>query len=70
MLRKYDEKAQLPEAVHPQMVRYACGFALADQDADTRLIQYYLAPQHLAQRPLYRHESRSIRGVVVLETVC
>ena len=24
---------------HPHMLRYACGFALADQGADTRLIQ-------------------------------
>lgn len=38
-LRKYGEKAKLPVAVHPQMLRHACGFALADQGADTRLIQ-------------------------------
>ena len=38
-LRKYGEKAKLPVAVHPHMLRHACGFALADQGADTRLIQ-------------------------------
>jgi len=28
--------------VHPHMLRHACGFALADQGTDTRLIQDYL----------------------------
>jgi len=32
----------LPVAVHPHMLRHACGFALVDQGADTRLIQDYL----------------------------
>jgi type 1 fimbriae regulatory protein FimB len=32
----------LPFSVHPHMLRHACGFALADQGADTRLIQDYL----------------------------
>ena len=41
-LRKYGEKAKLPAAVHPHMLRHACGFALADQGADTRLIPGYL----------------------------
>jgi integrase len=27
---------------HPHMLRHACGFALADQGADTRLIQHCL----------------------------
>jgi type 1 fimbriae regulatory protein FimB len=42
LLRKYGEKARLPVAVHPHVLRHACGFALADQGADTRLIQDYL----------------------------
>jgi site-specific recombinase XerD len=32
----------LPLRAHPHMLRHACGFALADQGADTRLIQDYL----------------------------
>jgi type 1 fimbriae regulatory protein FimB len=39
MIRSYGERAGLPLPAHPHMVRHACGFALADQDADTRLIQ-------------------------------
>ncbi len=47
MLHKYGEKAKLPVAVHPQMLRHACGFALADQGADTRLIQDYLGHRNI-----------------------
>jgi type 1 fimbriae regulatory protein FimB len=46
-LRKYGEKAKLPVAVHPHMLRHACGFALADQGADTRLIQDYLGHRNI-----------------------
>jgi type 1 fimbriae regulatory protein FimB len=34
--------AALPLSAHPHMLRHAGGFALADQGADTRLIQDYL----------------------------
>ena len=46
-LRKYGEKARLPVAVHPHMLRHACGFALADQGADSRLIQDYLGHRNI-----------------------
>jgi type 1 fimbriae regulatory protein FimB len=47
LLHKYGEKAKLPVAVHPHMLRHACGFALADQGADTRLIQDYLGHRNI-----------------------
>ena len=46
-LRKYGEKAKLPVAVHHHMLRHACGFALADQGADIRLIQVYLEQRRI-----------------------
>ena len=46
-LRKYGEKAKLPVAVHPHKLRHACGFALADQGADSRLIQDYLGHRNI-----------------------
>jgi type 1 fimbriae regulatory protein FimB len=46
-LRKYGEKAKRPVAVHPHMLRHACGIALADQGADTRLIQVYLGHRNI-----------------------
>jgi type 1 fimbriae regulatory protein FimB len=42
LLEKYSAAASLPLCAHPHMLRHACGFALADQGADTRLIQDYL----------------------------
>jgi type 1 fimbriae regulatory protein FimB len=42
LLITYSKAASLPLLAHPHMLRHACGFALADQGADTRLIQDYL----------------------------
>ena len=53
LLRKYGEKAKLPVAVHPHMLRHACGFALADQGADTRLIQDYLGHRNIQHTVRY-----------------
>ncbi len=39
LIRDYGERAGLSLPAHPHMLRHACGFALADQGADTRLIQ-------------------------------
>ena len=41
-IRKYGDLAGLELPTHPHQLRHACGFALADQGADTRLIQDYL----------------------------
>ena len=46
-LRKYGALASLPLLAHPHMLRHACGFALADQDADTRLIRDYLGHRNI-----------------------
>jgi type 1 fimbriae regulatory protein FimB len=46
-LRKYSKAAALPFLAHPHMLRHACGFALADQGADTRLIQDYLGHRNI-----------------------
>jgi type 1 fimbriae regulatory protein FimB len=54
-LKKYGELAALPVSVHPHMSRDACGFALADQGADTRLIQDYLGPA--PRRAHVRHDA-------------
>jgi type 1 fimbriae regulatory protein FimB len=52
-LRKYGEKAKLPVAVHPHMLRHASGFALADQGADSRLIQDYLGHRNIQHTVRY-----------------
>ncbi len=52
-IRRYGEAAGLPLAVHPHMLRHACGFALADQGADTRLIQDYLGHRNIQHTVRY-----------------
>jgi type 1 fimbriae regulatory protein FimB len=45
--------AALPFRAHPHMLRHACGFALADQGADTRLIQDYLGHRNIQHTVRY-----------------
>jgi integrase len=47
LLDKYSSAASLPLRAHPHMLRHGCGFALADQGADTRLIQDYLGHRNI-----------------------
>jgi type 1 fimbriae regulatory protein FimB len=42
-----------PSFAHPHMLRHACGFALADQGADTRLIQDYLGHRNFQHTVRY-----------------
>lgn len=52
-LKKYSQLAALPLLAHPHMLRHACGFALADQGADTRLIQDYLGHRNIQHTVRY-----------------
>lgn len=52
-IRAYGEKAKLAVPAHPHMLRHACGFALADQGADTRLIQDYLGHRNIQHTVIY-----------------
>jgi type 1 fimbriae regulatory protein FimB len=47
LLRTCSAAAFLSILAHPHMLRHACGFALADQGADTRLIQDYLGHRNI-----------------------
>jgi type 1 fimbriae regulatory protein FimB len=38
---------------HPHQLRHSCGFALADQGADTRLIQDYLGHRNIQHTVIY-----------------
>ena len=53
LMRTYGERAGLPLDAYPHMLRHACGFALADQDADTRLIQDYLGHRNIQHTVRY-----------------
>jgi type 1 fimbriae regulatory protein FimB len=52
-LQKLSKAAALPFLAHPHMLRHACGFALADQGADTRLIQDYLGHRNIQHTVRY-----------------
>jgi type 1 fimbriae regulatory protein FimB len=52
-LKAYSKAAALPFSAHPHMLRHACGFALADQGADTRLIQDYLGHRNIQHTVRY-----------------
>ena len=52
-IRDYGRLAGLPVEAHPHMLRHACGFALADQGADTRLIQDFLGHRNIPHTVMY-----------------
>jgi type 1 fimbriae regulatory protein FimB len=52
-IRTYGKLAGLPVEAHPHMLRHACGFALADQGAATRLIQDYLGHRNIQHTVRY-----------------
>ena len=52
-IRRYGELAELSVETHPHMLRHACGYALADQGADTRLIQDYLGHRNIQHTVRY-----------------
>ena len=52
-IREYGRGAGLPVEAHPHMLRHACGFALADQSADTRVIQDYLGHRNIQHTVMY-----------------
>ncbi|EAQ9103173.1 tyrosine-type recombinase/integrase [Salmonella enterica] len=47
LTKMYSKKAGLTVNVHPHMFRHGCGYALADQGLDTRLIQDYLGHRNI-----------------------
>jgi type 1 fimbriae regulatory protein FimB len=52
-LHKYSETAALLFVARLWMLRHACGFALADQCVDTRLIQDYLGHRNIQRTARY-----------------
>lgn len=52
-VRAYGELAGLSIPAHPHMLRHGCGFALADQGADTRLIQDFLGHRNIQNTVIY-----------------
>jgi type 1 fimbriae regulatory protein FimB len=53
LMKEYSRAASLPLGAHPHMLRHACGFALADQGADKRLIQDYFGHRKIEHTVKY-----------------
>jgi type 1 fimbriae regulatory protein FimB len=53
MIGRYGKRAGLSVDAHPHMLHHACGFALADQGADTRLLQDYLGHRNIQHTVKY-----------------
>lgn len=47
LVREYGGIADLPVRLHPHVLRHSCGYALANQGLDTRLIQDYLGHRNI-----------------------
>lgn len=53
LLKMYGKKSGISIGAHPHMLRHACGFALANAGADTRLIQDYLGHRNIKHTVIY-----------------
>jgi len=53
LIRRYGLTANIAITPHPHMLRHACGYALADSGADTRLIQDYLGHRNIRHTVIY-----------------
>lgn len=53
IVKKIGKNAKMIIDVHPHMLRHACGYALAEDGKDTRLIQDYLGHRNIKHTVLY-----------------
>ncbi|MDC9590005.1 tyrosine-type DNA invertase [Xenorhabdus sp. XENO-10] len=53
IIRQTSQKAKLSICANPHMLRHACGYALADNGVDTRLIQDYLGHRNIRHTVRY-----------------
>lgn len=64
LFRRLGREAGLSVDVHPHMLRHACGYALADLGADTRVIQDYLGHRNINHTVIYTaSNSRRFKGL-------
>ncbi|EDF5515908.1 tyrosine-type recombinase/integrase [Salmonella enterica] len=57
IIRQAGQMAGLNVDAHPHMLRHACGYALADNGVDTRLIQDYLGHRNIRHTVRYTASS-------------
>jgi type 1 fimbriae regulatory protein FimB/type 1 fimbriae regulatory protein FimE len=58
IVKRAGEAAGIPCHCHPHMLRHACGFYLAEEGTDTRLIQDYLGHKDIKNTVIYTETSK------------
>jgi integrase len=53
LMARLGKAAKMPFAVHPHMLRHACGFKLANDGHDTRALQHYLGHKNIQHTVRY-----------------
>jgi type 1 fimbriae regulatory protein FimB/type 1 fimbriae regulatory protein FimE len=53
LVARLGKVAKMPFAVHPHMLRHACGFKLANDGHDTRALQHYLGHKNIQHTVRY-----------------
>ena len=53
LIQRLGKAARMPFAVHPHMLRHACGFKLANDGHDTRALQHYLGHRNIQHTVRY-----------------
>jgi site-specific recombinase XerD len=53
LIARLGTAAKMPFGVHPHVLRYACGFKLANEGHDTRALQHYLGHKNIQHTVRY-----------------
>ena len=53
LIQRLGEAAKMPFAIHPHMLRHACGYKLANDGHDTRALQHYLGHKNIQHTVRY-----------------
>jgi len=53
LIQRLGKVANMAFAVHPHMLRHACGFKLANDGHDTRALQHYLGHKNIQHTVRY-----------------
>jgi type 1 fimbriae regulatory protein FimB/type 1 fimbriae regulatory protein FimE len=53
LIQRLGKAAEMPFAVHPHMLRHACGYKLANDGHDTRALQHYLGHKNIQHTVRY-----------------
>jgi site-specific recombinase XerD len=53
LIQRLGERAGMPFAIHPHMLRHGCGYELANKGHDTRALQAWLGHQNIQHTVRY-----------------